>query len=326
MLYDWMKNMAFENYWFLPALLMLPVLAFIYFRTYSRRKSALMVSSSEMFKVRTAKNAWLNFPFWLRMLALASIILAIARPQMKEVRSKYKGEGIDIILCMDVSGSMVARDFVPNRMEVAKQMAIDFVKQRPVDQIGLVIFGGESYTQFPLSTDHEALAEQIRSLRSGLLSHGTLIGEGLATSVSRLTNSKSKSKIVILLSDGKEQAPKTRLIDPLTALLIAKSKGIKVYTIGLAARPLPGTVSKYPVPDEPLMEKISSETGGNYYRATSSRVLQDIYRQIDQLEKSKVDVVTRTNIHELFHWFILGALFFLLLEVLFKYTLFRTFP
>jgi Ca-activated chloride channel homolog len=148
----------------------------------------------------------------------------------------------------------------------------------------------------------------------------------LATSVSRLLKSKAKSKVVILLSDGKEQAPKTRLIDPLTALSIAKTKGVKVYTIGLAARSVPGMEDKYPVPDEPLMQKISSETGGKYYRATSAAVLQGIYQQIDKLEKSKVDVITKTNIHELFHWFVLAALFFLLLELLLKYTLLRTFP
>ncbi len=327
MLYEWLKNIEFENYWLLPALLMLPVIAWLYFRTYPTRKSTLMVSSAEMFRVKTAKNVWLHFPFWLRLLSLACIILAIARPQLKDIRNKLKGEGIDIILCMDVSGSMLAPDFVPNRMEVAKQMAIEFVKQRPVDQIGLVIFSGESFTQFPLTTDHEALAEQIRSLRSGLLQHGTLIGEGLATSVSRLNNSKAKSKVVILLSDGKEEAPATRIIDPEMALSIAKSKGIKVYTIGLAARQTPDMKGKgYPMPDEPLMRKIASQTGGDYFRATTGKSLQGIYSQIDLLEKSKVEVITRTNINELFPLFILAALFFLLLELVLKYTLLRTFP
>lgn len=322
-----MKNIVFENYWFLPALLMLPVLAFIWFRTYRSRKANLMVSSTDMFRVRTGMNAWINFPFWLRFLALACVMVAIARPQLKDIRNKLKGEGIDIILCMDVSGSMLAPDFTPNRMEVAKQMAIEFVKNRPVDQIGLVIFSGESFSQFPLSTDHEALAEQIRSLRSGLLQHGTLIGEGLATSVSRLQNSKAKSKVIILLSDGKEEAPVTRIMDPETALSIAKAKGVKVYTIGLAARPSPLDKGKgYPQPDEPLMKKIAAQTGGDYFRATSGKSLQSIYSQIDKLEKSKVDVITKTNINDLFPWFLMAALFFLLLEILLKYTLLRSFP
>ncbi|MGV3656797.1 MAG: vWA domain-containing protein, partial [Chitinophagaceae bacterium] len=236
MIYDWLQNIEFANVWVLPFLGMLPVFIFLYYRTKSERKSTFTVSTAHAFKVKTAKNAFIHFPFWLRLLALGCLILALARPQVRDVRNRTKGEGIDMVLCIDVSGSMRSRDFYPDRLEVAKEMAAEFVKQRPVDQIGLVIFSGEPFTQFPLSTDHSSLILQIQSLRSGLLEDGTVIGEGLATSVARLSNSKSKSKVIILLTDGKEEPPETRLIDPYTALEIAKTEGVKVYTIGMMAR------------------------------------------------------------------------------------------
>ncbi|MDQ3682537.1 MAG: VWA domain-containing protein [Bacteroidota bacterium] len=168
----------------------------------------------------------MHLPFWLQLLSIGFIILALARPQVKNVQSQTKGEGIGIILCLDVSGSMLSQDFYPNRLEVAKELAANFVKARPVDQIGLVIFSGEAFTQFPISTDHENLLQQIAAIKSGMLEDGTLIGEGLATSVQRLNGSKSKSKVIVLLTDGREEAPDTRIIDPYTALEIAKAKGI----------------------------------------------------------------------------------------------------
>ena len=234
MLYEWFQNIEFANKWVLPFLLMLPVLAWIYFRS-SRSKSSVKVSSARAFTIRTVRNATLHLPFWLRLLALGCIIVALARPQIRFVQNRTKGEGIDIILCMDVSGSMLSKDFLPNRLTVARQMAAEFVKGRPIDQIGLVIFAGESFTQFPLSTDHASLLQQIQGIRSGMLEDGTVIGEGLAKSVDRLSSSKSKSKIIILLTDGNEQPPDTRIIDPFTALEIAKAKQVKVYTIGMGA-------------------------------------------------------------------------------------------
>lgn len=331
MLYDWFQNMEFANKWVLPFLLMLPVIAWIHFR--SAYKSSFTVSTSDAFTIRTGRNAMLHFPFWLRLLAIACVILALARPQVRDVQSRTKGEGIDIILCMDVSGSMLSKDFYPNRLEVSKQMAAEFVKGRPVDQIGLVIFAGESFTQFPLSTDHQSLLEQIRGITSGMLQDGTVIGEGLATSVDRLSSSKSKSKIIILLTDGNEQPPDTRLIDPYTALEIAKAKRVKVYTIGMGV--LGGVAAQEKgvsrsqsntFLDESLLRRIASQTGGEYFRATDEQSLQNIYDQIDQLEKSKVEVVTKEKFDEQFVYFILAALFFLALEIILKYTLLRTFP
>ena len=331
MLYDWLTNIEFANNWVLPFLLIIPVMAWMYFRS-SGAKPAMKVSTLSWFKVKTGKNVTMHIPFWLRMLALASLILALARPQTKNVSTKFRGEGIDIVLCMDVSGSMLSQDFRPNRLSVARQMAADFVKDRPVDQIGLVIFAGESFTQFPLSTDHAGLMEQIRGITPGMLQDGTLIGEGLATSVDRLSSSKGRSKVVILLTDGNEQPPETRIIDPVTALEIAKSKGVKVYTIGMGARA--GTYPEKGVArsqssaflDETLLKRIADQTGGAYFRATDAEGLQNIYDQIDKLEKSDVEVVTRERFDEHFIYFIMAALFFLFIEQLLKYTLLRTFP
>ncbi len=333
MLYNLVQNITFKYEWVLPLLLMLPVLVWFYYRTPRWRKSAFKVTTAEKFRVRTARNSFLHFPFWLRLFSIACIIIALARPQVKNVQNKNKGQGIDIILCMDVSGSMLANDFLPTRLDVSKQMAAEFVQQRPIDEIGLVIFSGESFTQFPLSTDHAALLEQIKGIRSGMLIDGTVIGEGLATSVERLSSSKAKSKIIILLTDGNEQPPETRLIDPLTALEIAKAKGVKVYTIGMGT--LGGnTVEEKGVSksrqsgflDEGLLKKMASQTGGEYFRAVDKESLQQIYKQIDRLEKSEIEVVSKTKYAEYFIYFIMAALFFLALDIILRYTVLRSFP
>lgn len=330
MLYEWLRNIEFRNVWVLPFLLSLPVIIWYYYRTATWRKSSFKVTTANAFAVRTARNSFIHFPFWLRLLAIGCVIMALARPQVRNTQSKTRGQGIDIVLCMDISGSMLSADFSPNRLEVSKQMAEEFVRKRPIDQIGLVIFSGESYTQYPLSTDHDGLVEQVRSLKSGMLIDGTVIGEGLATSVQRLTSSKSKSKIIILLTDGNEQPPETRIIDPYTALEIAKARGVKVYTIGLGAL---GTrtveergnqIASFL--DENLLKRIAAQTGGAYFRAIDKESLQEIYRQIDQLEKSDIEIVTRTKFQEMFVYFILAALFFLLLDIILRYTSLRTFP
>jgi Ca-activated chloride channel family protein len=330
MLYDWLQNIEFRNVWVLPFLLSLPVIAWYYYRTASWRKSTLKVTTAEAFTIRTARNSFIDLPFWLRLLAIACIILALARPQVRNVTSKTKGQGIDIVLCMDISGSMLSNDFYPNRLEVSKQMAEQFVRSRPIDQIGLVIFSGEAYTQFPLSTDHEGLIEQIRSLRSGMLIDGTVIGEGLATAVQRLSSARAKSKIIILLTDGNEQPPETRVIDPYTALEIAKAKGVKVYTIGLGALGTKTVEERgnkiASFLDENLLRRIASQTGGVYFRAVDKESLQQIYREIDRLEKSDIEVVTKTKFKEEFVYFIIAALFFLLLDIILRYTSLRTFP
>ena len=332
MLYEWYQHIEFKNTWVLPFLLMLPVFAWLRFKIGRALQSGFTVTTSKAFRVRTGKNAWLHFPFWLQLLAVGCILLAIARPQIKDVQSRKTGEGIDIILCMDVSGSMLSQDFQPNRLSVAKDMAIEFVKARPIDQIGLVIFSGESFTQYPVSGDHEGLLLQILSLRSGMLQDGTLIGEGLATSVQRLSTSKAKSKVVVLLTDGKEEAPETRLVDPYTALNIAKSKRVKVYVIGMAGTDAVmvregGKITRsIPLLDEPLLQKIANETGGKYFRARNKAGLQEIYEQIDRMEKSNIEITTKTRYDDQFPYLVLAALVLLTLSLLLRYTLLRTFP
>jgi len=330
MLYDWFRHIEFKNQWVLPFLLALPVIAWYYYRTANWRKSSFKVTTTNAFTVRTIRNSFIHLPFWFRLLAIGCVILALARPQVRNVTSKTKGQGIDIVLCMDISGSMLSSDFYPNRLEASKQMAEEFVRNRPIDQIGLVIFSGESYTQFPLSTDHDGLIEQIQSLRSGMLIDGTVIGEGLATAVQRLSTSKSKSKIIILLTDGNEQPPETRVIDPYTALEIAKAKAVKVYTIGLGALGTKTVEERgnkiASFLDENLLKKIASQTGGVYFRAIDKESLQQIYREINRLERSDIEIVTKTKFQEEFIYFVLAALFFLTLDIILRYTYLRSFP
>ena len=333
MVYDFFQQLEFKNDWVLPFLLALPIIAWYYYRTPGWRSSSIKVSTATTFTVSTFKSKLIDLPFWLRLLALGCLIIALAQPRIRNVQNKNKGEGIDIILCMDTSGSMLSPDFVPNRLEVAKEVASEFVRSRPIDRIGLVIFSGESYSQFPLSTDHEDLLQEIQSLRSGMLIDGTVIGEGLATSVERLNASKAKSKIVILLTDGNEEPPKTRLIDPYTGLEIAKAKGVKVYTIGLGIQGT-NTIQEKGVTktrnssflDENLLRKIATQTGGEYFRAIDKESLQEIYKQIDRLEKSDIQVVTKSKYEEEFMYFVMAAMCFLLIELILRFTLFRTLP
>ena len=318
-------------------LALLPLLIWWYVSNNSRQQARVKVSTVRSFTVRSWKNRFRHLPFIFRLLAVAALIFALARPQKRNDQQQTEGEGIDIVLCMDVSGSMGSRDILPSRMEVAKQVAEEFVRSRPVDRIGLVIFSGESFTQCPVTTDRNTLITQIQHLESRrYLKDGTVIGEGLATAVDRLSDSKGKSKVVILLTDGKEDPPETRLIDPLTALEIAKSKGVKVYAIGMGAAPSSiventGNVSfkKNPMVDfldEDLLKKMADETGGQFFRAKDKEGLQDIYRQIDKLEKSKVEVQSFKRYEERFIPFLLAALLFVFLEQLLNFTLFRKFP
>lgn len=332
MIYEWLQHIEFKYVWVLPFLGMLPVLAWLHFRTDRSRNATIAVSTTQTVTVRTAKNTLRHLPLWLRLLAMGCIILALARPQVRNVQNRTRGEGIDIVLCLDVSGSMLSRDFYPDRLTVAKEVAAEFVRARPVDQIGLVIFSGESFSQFPVSTDHESLLQQIANLRSGMLESGTVIGEGLATSVDRLQQSKAKSRVVVLLTDGKEEPPETRLIDPYSALEIAKAKGVRVYTIGMLAE-ASATVAESgkrglekAYVDEDLLSRIAAQTGGRYFRAADKESLQKIYEQIDKLEKSNIEIVSRERIEEKFAPFIITALFLLAIEALLRYTLFRTFP
>lgn len=334
MVFDYFQNITFGQPWLLLLFLLIPVLIYWKFTKGKKQVAAIGISSTKGLSAsRSWKNSFQQFPFILRILTLACIIIALARPQTKFDETQREGEGIDIILAIDVSGSMTAQDFTPNRMEAAKKVAEEFVDNRSSDRIGVVIFAGESFTQCPLTTDHYVLKTQISQIRNGLLEDGTAIGSGLATSVDRLRDSKSKSKVIILLTDGMNNGG---LIDPSTALEIAKTFHVKVYTIGVGTEGYAPTPVSTPLGivmqsqkvsiDEKLLQNIATQTGGEYFRATDNESLEKIYSQIDKMEKSKVEITTFHNYSEKFYPFIFAALALLFVEIILQYTLFKKFP
>lgn len=334
MLYDWYQHIYFSQPSFFGLLTVLPLLVYWELKKSGEAQATLLVSSVRQFRgVRSWRNMLRPLPFVFRLLAICCIVFALARPQTRNDEQLVTGEGIDIVLCLDISGSMLAQDFTPNRMEAAKNVAGEFIDNRPTDRIGLVIFSGESFTMCPLTTDRTVLKTQLYNVQSGLLEDGTAIGSGLATGVDRLRNSPSKSKVIILLTDGENNGG---LIDPNTAKEIAKSVGVKVYTVGM------GTEGYAPVPvqtpggivyqkekvniDEKLLTQIATETGGRYYRAKDNESLKNIYTEIDQLEKSKIETSTLRRYTEQFYPFALAAALFLLLELVLRWTVLRKFP
>jgi Ca-activated chloride channel homolog len=314
--------------------LLLPAMIFWYIKNNNRQQAGIKVSSLKSFKgISSWKNLFRHTPFAFRLLAMAFIIVALARPQTKNDEQQVEGEGVDIILCIDVSGSMTAQDFTPNRMEAAKAVAESFVEKRLTDRIGIVIFSGESFTQCPLTTDKAVLKSAIENIRNGLLEDGTAIGDGLSTGIDRLRSSKTKTKVIILLTDGENNGG---LIGPSNAKEIAKAFGVKVYTIGV------GTDGYAPFPiktdlgviiqqqkvtiDEKLLKEIAGETGGKYFRAKDNAGLENIYKEIDGLEKSKVEISTITRYTEKFFPYTMIALAFLLLELVLRFSVFKKFP
>ena len=274
-----------------------------------------------------------HVPFVLRILVMALMIAALARPQSTNHWENETVEGIDIMLVLDISGSMLAGDFSPNRIEASKEVATEFVSGRPNDRIGLVLFGGESFTQCPLTTDHAALINLLQEVNVGVIEDAsTAIGLGLANAVKRLKDSQAKSRVVILVTDGVNNAGS---VDPLTAAEIAKTFAVRVYTIGVGTR---GT-APYPFKDalgnifyqqqevhidEDILRQISAMTHGAYFRATNNQKLKDIYHEIDQMEKTKIDVKQYSRKHEEYRRFALAALIFAVLELLLRYTVLRT--
>jgi Ca-activated chloride channel homolog len=295
----------------------------------------LRVSSLQSFQgIRSWKNLFRHLPFILRILALVCIVVALARPQTRNDEELKSGEGIDIVLCMDVSGSMLAQDFTPNRLEASKQVAADFVENRPTDRIALVIFAGESFTACPLTTDKNMLKNQIFAAQSSILADGTAIGDGITTSVERLKGSANKSKIVILLTDGDNQGG---LIDPTASREIAKSYGIKIYTVGVgsegyAETPVQGSGGAVVIQrqkvnlNEQLLRDLAEQTGGLYFRARDNTSLRNIYQEIDKLEKSKVEITALRRFTERFYPFAIAAIVLLLLEMILRFTVLRKFP
>jgi Ca-activated chloride channel family protein len=273
-----------------------------------------------------------HIPVVLRTLAIALLIVAIARPQSSSSWQDVTTEGIDIVLCLDISGSMLAEDFKPNRLEASKKVAMNFMKGRPNDRVGLVIFSAESFTQCPLTTDHSILLNLFQDVKTGMLEDGTAIGLGLATSVQRLKDSEAVSKVVILLTDGDNNSGS---IAPITAAEIAKEFGVRVYTIGVGTRgsaPFPFTdpFGRTVYQDvevrinEALLKEMAEMTDGKYFRATDNAALEAVYAEIDQMERSKIDVTEYRKRKEEFMPFALLALLLVLGEVLVRQTFLRS--
>lgn len=317
-------------------LLLLPVLLIVYIVWRRRQQASLRVPSLFFLsEVRGGLRVYLRHSlFALRLLALGLIIVALARPQSSSSWSEDRVEGIDIMLTMDISTSMLAMDFQPNRVEAAKEVAMRFIANRPNDNIGLVVFAGESFTACPLTQDHATLINRLREMTPGMIEDQTAIGSGLATAISRLKDSKTKSKVIILLTDG---ANNTGNISPKMAAELAKTFGISIYTIGVGSgageAPYPiqtalgVVVRNMPVDlDEPTMRQIADVSGGAYFRATDNESLSAIYQKIDQLEKTKLSTRNYHTTYEEFFVFVLAAALLLLLEFVLRSTVLRTNP
>ena len=315
----------------IPALL---IVHYIYLELCGRRPH-LRVSDIRYWKAggKSVLSYLRHAPMLLRTVALSMIIIAIDRPRSSSKMDKIDTEGIDIVLAMDVSTSMLARDFTPDRISAAKDIAIEFISQRPSDRIGIVVFAGESYTQCPLTTDRATLINLMKEIQTGLIEDGTAIGNGLATAVARMQGSDAKSRVVILLTDGVNNRGE---ITPQTAADIAKTYGIRVYTIGVGAN---GT-APYPVItpwgvqmqdveveiDEDLLKGIAETTGGRYFRATDNTKLSEIYSEINKMEKARTTIDSFPVYKELFMDFALVALICLLLEVVFNAFILKRLP
>lgn len=332
--------MEFANKeYFLLLLLLIPYL--LWYMLY-RKKSEPTLRMSDTFAYRYAPKSWrvrlLGLPGLLRAFTFVMIVFVLARPQTHNAWDERSVEGIDIMLAMDVSTSMLAEDLKPNRMEAAKDVAAEFIADRPNDNIGLTIFAGEAFTQCPMTVDHSSLLNLLHGVRTdiaarGLISDGTAVGMGLANAVGRLKNSKAKSKVVILLTDGSNNMGD---ISPMTAAQIARSLGIRVYTIGVGTNkvaPYPVTVGNstqyvnIPVEiDTQTLSDIARTTDGNFYRATNNKQLKQIYKDIDKLEKSKLNVKKFSKRYDNFQPFAIAAILSLLLELLLRITVLRRLP
>ncbi len=329
-LLDW-KHITFAHPFFFGLLLLIPVMVWWYLRSKKDDSPSLRLTSLKGIQGAGGKAGFRPVLFVLRIITLIALTFALARPQSSNTTENIDSEGIDIVLAIDVSGSMMAEDFKPNRYEAAKAVALKFVDQRPTDRIGLVIFSGESFTMCPITIDHNVLKEQISQIHSGMIVDGTSIGMGLATSVDRLRFAKGKSKVIILMTDGVNN---TGRIDPNTALEIAKVFKVRIYTVGI------GTMGQALIPemtptgiqkklrqveiDEPLLKQMARETNGKYFRATGNKQLEDIYKDIDKMEKTKIDITSYKHYAELFFPFAMLAIICLVLELLLRYTVFRS--
>jgi len=330
-----LKTIHFANPNLLWLLLSIPVLLGYYIWRNKKEKAAFSYSSLEAFNQIpvSIKISLRHSLIALRLIAIGLIIVALARPQNRSSFKDVQTEGIDIVLAMDISSSMLAQDFKPNRIEASKQIAMEFIDGRPNDRIGLVIFSGESFTQCPLTTDHAVIKNMFAGIKTGMINDGTAIGMGLSTALNRIHNSNAKSKVVILLTDGVNNQGS---IAPLTAAEIAKTFGVRVYTIGIGTlgKAL-SPVARYPDGsfeydyidveiDETMLTQMADMTGGKYFRATGNSKLKQIYQEIDKLEKTKFEERSFTNKEEKYFGFVLAAGIALLLEFILRHTLYRS--
>ena len=329
---DW-KHITFAHPFFFALLLLIPLMIWWHDRGKQISPSLRLTTLIGLSTLNTGNKARFRpILFVLRIIAFIMLIISLARPQSSNTTMNSDTDGIDLVLAMDVSGSMLAEDFKPNRIEAAKEVALDFVTKRQSDRIGLVIFSGESFSMCPITIDHNVLKEQISQIKTGMMIDGTCMGMGLATAADRLRNSKSKSKVIIMMTDGVNNVSVP--ISPQTALEIVKAYKIKVYTIGVgthgqAIMPTPtpaGTIKQMqPVEiDEPLLKQIAKETGGKYFRATGNQSLQDIYDDIDKMEKTSAEVSSYKHYAELFYPFTIIAICCIVLEMLLRYTVFKS--
>lgn len=332
--------MEFVNQeYFLLLLLLIPYILWYYMY---RKKAEPSMRVSDTFAYQYAPKSWrmriVNLPMLLRCIVFCLLVIILARPQTRNSWDSHTVEGIDIMLAMDVSTSMLAEDLKPNRMEAAKSVAAEFIADRPDDNIGLTIFAGEAFTQCPMTTDHSSLLNLLHNVRTdiaarGLISDGTAVGMGLANAVSRLKNSKAKSKIVILLTDGSNNMGD---ISPMTSAQIAKSLGIRVYTIGVGTNkvapypmPVAGGVQYVNIPveiDTKTLSDIAATTDGNFYRATNNNELKQIYKDIDKLEKTKMNVKKYSRRYEAYQPFAIIGILLFILELLFRTVVLRRIP
>ncbi len=330
------NNFSFQHPWFFLFLLLLPLVVWLRKWRGAQQEATVTMPTLEVAAgLKSWKVDFQKLLPLLRFLAFLALVVALARPQRTLKEESIKADGIDIFLAIDLSSSMLAQDFDPDRLEVCKRVAVEFVEKRQYDRIGLAVFSGEAFTQCPLTTDHRVLTDFIEGLRCGILEDGTAIGMGLATAVNRIKDSPGKSKVIILLTDGVNNAG---YVKPLTAAEIAKEFGVKVYTIGVGqegtavspiSRRSDGSfvmgMAKVEI-DEELLKQISEMTGGKYFRATTARSLEKIYDEIDRLEKTEIEVTSVKRYSEEFYRFVWLALFFLVLEMLLRYTVLRAIP
>lgn len=334
MIREYLQEIVFDWPWVLPLLIIVPFWVALTLRRH--RKNAVHMqyaSTKNIVRQKTLRIRLRHLPIFLRALAIAALIVAMAKPAHYETLEMTEGDGIDIVLCMDVSGSMLARDFTPDRLQAALQVARSFVQRRKGDRIGLVIFSGQSLSLCPLTSDEDAVLAQLNTIEYGQLSDGTSIGTGLASAVDRLRTVKTPGKVVVLMTDGEDTGG---FFDPATAKQLAMTYGIKVYTIGVGSKgtaPMP-----YQTPggmvlqeekvniDEDLLTDIASSTGGKYFRATNTKVLDSVYMAIDELEKSKVETRIFTKRTDDFFPWVIAAMILLVLEVLLSSTYFRKLP